>query len=241
MLHQPGLIFLSNRCSMLGNLVSNIQISLQTSIRSCLQLLGHIAAFTFKDGVWHIPLQCFQGYLKIVYTPNKHNLNKLLSVPRQVLVSTQVMGGPGQCLHGDSICSVSSLCHHNNGCIYDELGQYSWGPSPFRVNALPNRDKLHINRLKQRELRNACIYVLPLIRKKNIKILMDNIACMFFINWEGWARYPSLCTEAIKLWNWWIVNCILISATCLNYKQVSRQQQALFPVLWMEVGSSDSQ
>lgn len=47
---------------------------------------------------------------------------------------------------------------------------------------------------------------------------MDNIACMYYINKQGEARFHSLYSEALKMWNWCIQN-ISISAACLPRPQ----------------------
>lgn len=70
----------------------------------------------------------------------------------------------------------------------------------------------HINVLKLHAVRNACHHFLPIIKNKMIKIMMDNIMCMFYINRQGEAKSHSLCTEAMKLWNW----CIKHNINILN-------------------------
>lgn len=59
---------------------------------------------------------------------------------------------------------------------------------------------------------HACIHFLPLIRNRSIKILIDNIACMFCSIQKVGIISPSLCAKAVKLKNRCIAKCILILA-----------------------------
>lgn len=73
---------------------------------------------------------------------------------------------------------------------------------------------LHINFLELRAVCNACLHFLPITRQKTVRIMMDSIACMFYINrWEEQSQ--SLCAEALKLWNWCIQHGINISTAYL--------------------------
>lgn len=74
---------------------------------------------------------------------------------------------------------------------------------------------LHINLLKLRAVRIACIHFLPLIRGTHTKLIADNIACMYYINCQG----GTLCAEMVKLWNWCICHNVLISASYLTGEQ----------------------
>lgn len=51
--------------------------------------------------------------------------------------------------------------------------------------------------------------------------MMDNVACMFYINWQGRARSLSLCARAIKLWNWCIVHRIPFSAMYIGMQNTT--------------------
>lgn len=46
-------------------------------------------------------------------------------------------------------------------------------------------------------------------------MMMDNLTCMYYINRQGRVRSHSLCSETIKLWNWYIHNNISISVMYL--------------------------
>lgn len=47
---------------------------------------------------------------------------------------------------------------------------------------------------------------------KVIRVMTDNVSCKLYINKQRRARSPSLCTKAIKFWNWCIIHHIQISA-----------------------------
>lgn len=65
-------------------------------------------------------------------------------------------------------------------------------------------------------VRNASSHFLPLIKASSVKIMTNNVACMFYINRQGGACSPSLCAEAVKLWSWRITNHIAILASYLH-------------------------
>lgn len=74
-----------DRFTNLQNLIAKIQLSLKTSAKNCLYLLGYIAKCILVTQHARFHLQCFQGWLKTVYIPNKHSLNEQVSIPHQVL------------------------------------------------------------------------------------------------------------------------------------------------------------
>lgn len=78
---------------------------------------------------------------------------------------------------------------------------------------------LHINLLERRAAHNACTHFFPLIKNRTIRV-MTGIGCMFYINRQEGAWSHSLCTEAMKRWNWCIQHNINIAAAylpgCLN-------------------------
>lgn len=59
----------------------------------------------------------------------------------------------------------------------------------------------------------------PYYTKQTIRVLTDNIECMFYINWQGGACSHSLCTAALKLWNWCIIHNTAITAAYLPGRQ----------------------
>lgn len=65
---------------------------------------------------------------------------------------------------------------------------------------------------------NPYTHFLLLIAGSNTKILTDNVACMYYINHQwGWGSMsPSLCVEAMRLWNWCISHVTLFAANLLD-------------------------
>lgn len=64
------------RFSTLSSLISMLQFSPQTTVKVCLQLVGHMPTSTFVTPLTRLHLIGLQMWLRTVYTPKRHNLSK---------------------------------------------------------------------------------------------------------------------------------------------------------------------
>lgn len=186
----------------------------QVTARDSLQLLGHMALCTFVLQNARLYMRCFQAWLATVYKPNMHSLNKPLSIPFQVKDSLLWSTVPSNLCSGVPFLQTApSLIMATDACLT------GWGAhiSHHTVHGLwsTTETSLHINVLELQAIRTACRHFLPLIKNQHVRIMTDNIACMFYVNRQGGARSHSLCSEAMKLWNWCLANHIHISAAYL--------------------------
>lgn len=57
-----------------------VQLSPQTTVRNCIQLLGHIAATTFMTEHARLRMHCLQRWFRTIFSPTRHSLGMLLSI-----------------------------------------------------------------------------------------------------------------------------------------------------------------
>lgn len=66
------------------SLISTTSDSLQTLVRACLQLLGHMSTMTFIVKYSRLHMRCLQAWLWTVYIPHRHSINKCVMMPNKV-------------------------------------------------------------------------------------------------------------------------------------------------------------
>lgn len=103
---------------------------------------------------------------------------------------------------------------------------------------------LHINFLELRAVRNACVHFLLLIGGKSVKVMTDNIACMFSITCQGsGGRFFFLLCQSNKamelVYSQSYPHFSHLLSRCMKHHGW-QSQQALLPRLQMGVGLSDS-
>nr|XP_042701363.1 uncharacterized protein LOC122172707 [Chrysemys picta bellii] len=74
---------------------------------------------------------------------------------------------------------------------------------------------LHISVTELKAVHLACQAFLPHLRGKVVKVLMDNMAEMYYINRQGGARSSAVCQEALSLWNFCMQHAIHLVAAHL--------------------------
>lgn len=84
---QTKAILSNHRFMTMNTLISTITMNPQTSVRTCLQLLGHMAgmAFIVKHRRFH--MRCLQGWLSAVYMPSANSLSKRVTLLPKALTS----------------------------------------------------------------------------------------------------------------------------------------------------------
>ncbi|XP_037737814.2 uncharacterized protein LOC119563984 [Chelonia mydas] len=81
---------------------------------------------------------------------------------------------------------------------------------------------LHINIKELRTVQLVCMAFRSHLEGKVVKVLMDNMALMFYINREGGAQSSALCHEALRLWDFCIAHDIHLKAFYLPGSQNER-------------------
>ncbi|XP_053897493.1 uncharacterized protein LOC128844114 [Malaclemys terrapin pileata] len=159
-------------------------------------------------------MRCIQPWFSSVYRLNRDSLDKSLSLPTKSRNSLDRWKNPANACKGIPFFQAppSSL-------LTTDASLIGWGT---HLNSFAAQSKwplskisLHIHLLELRAVRNTYAHFLPLITGSHIKILMDNIACMYYINHQGEARSLSLCMEAMKLCNWCISHNVTLSVAYL--------------------------
>lgn len=89
------------------------------------------------------------------------------------------------------------------------------GTSGCKACGSPEELSLHINVRELRAVRLAFQVCLPHIVNKNVLVLMDNMAAMFYLNMQGGARSSPLCQEDICLWEFCIRHLIHLKSSDL--------------------------
>lgn len=124
------------------------------------------------------PFFCFPVWLRTVYLPNRHNLDRPISFPCHIRVSLNWW----KYLHKAYI-GVPFIRSSQTITITAEVSLLGWrahlGTYTVQDRWSIQGSYLHISIVELRAVRKACIHFLPLIRDR---IMTDNLACMFYFN-----------------------------------------------------------
>lgn len=109
--------------------------------------------------------------------------------------------------------SLSPQIFSHNRCLPTGLGGTP-GP-PHDTRQVVNTRSTPSQKPARTQSSKICLSSLPITHKKWINLCDDNVAWMFYINRQRGVQSHSLCTKAMRLWNWCIQHHIDISASDL--------------------------
>lgn len=177
----------------LSSLVYVIQGNLQTTIRNFLHSWDNRASCAFLTNHTKLRLYHFQGWLRMTYSPARHTLN------RQVMVLLQVRNSLDWWKNQLSIGAGIPFCCPAPSITLTDASVLGMGSSPQCFHNSGHMNNSGNQSPHQCTGTQGCLHFLPLLRGKSIRVMTNNISSMFCISKQGGARFPSLCTETMKL------------------------------------------
>ncbi|XP_067420874.1 dynein axonemal heavy chain 14 [Emydura macquarii macquarii] len=188
------------RFEAMAALINDLHRSPTTTVRRCLQLLGHMAACLYMVRFTRLRLRPLQRWLASVYAPIRHPLNRIVTLPTPLLTSLLWWKDPREVLKGvpfrEMVPSVTLITDASDV----GWGAHITGNLNTQGRWSPREISLHINVRELRAVRLAFKVFLRFLRGRVVQVLTDNTAAMFYMNRQGGAHSSALCQEAVLLW-----------------------------------------
>lgn len=166
--------------------------------RTCLQLLGHMAATTFVVKHARLHMRCLRAWLRTVYIPHRHSINRRLTMPSRVKDSLRWWTQ-----HTNVYSGVPFQQKPETITLTTDTSLVGWGAhlgdSTIQGRWSPEESNLHINLLELRVVQNTCQRFLPLIRDRTVQILRDNLATVLCKSPRRGLILPPLCRSSLPL------------------------------------------
>lgn len=178
----------------------------QTTGRSWLQLLGHMATCMFVTPLARLHSQCLQACLRTIYMPNKHSLHKHVSVAYRVLDFLNCWKDPQKLCSSSVLAASFPMDDHYNHITYGWRCALQKPHSSGQMDPSGSDSSYQHIRVQSSSL---CLRALPTPYKG---LPEQNNAEQQSSNCQGVARSWSLWAKSIKLWNWCLLQHIQISA-----------------------------
>lgn len=164
-------------------------------------------------------MRCLQVWLRTVYIPQRHSLNKHLTMPNKVKDSFKWWTQPKNVLYRSSVLTKDPNNDYHHRCLPNRLGNaFIQQHSPRLMIPIGIQPAYKLARAK-----NKLQPLSRTMKDKVMRIPTDNVSSTFHRNRQERAQSHSLCMEAMLLWNWCISHNIDISASCLQDVETPQQ------------------
>ncbi|KAM7139358.1 uncharacterized protein RBU57_016138 [Macrochelys suwanniensis] len=170
-----------------------------------------MAACTYMVHHARLRMRPLQLWLASQFSQARDGLDKVLTVPSLVVASLQWWSYLHTMLQGVPFGKVSPLLD-----LVSDMSDLGWGAHIGNMQTqgrwLVSDLSLHINVRALRAIHLACVAFSTYLRRKVVRVLMDNTTMMYYINRQGGSHSLALCLEALSLWEFTIAQDVSLQA-----------------------------